>query len=280
MIYRMKQNAAGLSNICILSTAVIVMLSATISLYTGMEDVLRTRYPRNIIINASDVSDDQLSKLDTSIQSQVVKANILQKNLVYFKFMGFNTIQQSASFTPAVSGSFSANNYASMIFVTQDDYNRIEGKSIQLSEGEALLFVLRGDVPGSKLSINGLELSIKERLSSFKAEGKSSAALGSSYYVIVDNIETIRKVYQSLNNKNDEMHNLSYYYGFDAGSRDEQLRLIHAYQDVIKEIGVKGNVEGPELSRQSFYSIYGGLFFLGLFLGLLFIMATVLIIYY
>lgn len=48
MIYRMKQNAVGLANICILSTMVLVMISTTISLYVGMEDVLRTRYPREV----------------------------------------------------------------------------------------------------------------------------------------------------------------------------------------------------------------------------------------
>ncbi|MFR8546962.1 MAG: ABC transporter permease, partial [[Clostridium] scindens] len=45
MIYRMKQNAVGLANICILSTMVLVMISTTISLYTGMNDVLETRFP-------------------------------------------------------------------------------------------------------------------------------------------------------------------------------------------------------------------------------------------
>src|SRR5690606_35470199 len=59
MISRMKQHAAGLANICILSTTVIIMLSTTISMYVGMEDLLRTRYPRNIVVTASSVSDEE-----------------------------------------------------------------------------------------------------------------------------------------------------------------------------------------------------------------------------
>jgi putative ABC transport system permease protein len=70
MIYRMKQNATGLANICILSTAVIIMLSTTVSMYVGMEDVLRTRYPRNIIVSASNVSDEQAIKLDAAIDKK------------------------------------------------------------------------------------------------------------------------------------------------------------------------------------------------------------------
>ena len=51
MIYRMKQNAVGLSNIAILSTAVLLVLSTTISLYVGMEDVMATRYPKEVMTN-------------------------------------------------------------------------------------------------------------------------------------------------------------------------------------------------------------------------------------
>lgn len=49
MIYRMKQNAAGLANICILSTAVLVVLSSTISLYIGIEDIMRSRFLSDVI---------------------------------------------------------------------------------------------------------------------------------------------------------------------------------------------------------------------------------------
>ena len=45
MAYRMKRNGAGLASICILATMVLVMLSTTVSLYFGMDDVLSNRYP-------------------------------------------------------------------------------------------------------------------------------------------------------------------------------------------------------------------------------------------
>ena len=65
MIYRMKQNAAGLASICILSTAVLVMLSTTVALYIGMEDQLRTRFPRDIALTAQNVSEDVSQKMDS-----------------------------------------------------------------------------------------------------------------------------------------------------------------------------------------------------------------------
>jgi len=108
-----------------------------------------------------------------------------------------------------------------------------------------------------------------------------SAMLFNSYYIIVDNMDTIRQVYASINGPDDDMRGRSYYYGFDVtvGS-DEQINLVKALNYELKKLDVDGYAEGPEISRESFYSLYGGLFFLGLFLGLLFIMATVLIIYY
>ena len=52
MIYRMKQNAVGLANICILSTMVLVAVSTTVSLYVGIEDIMKERYPNEINISA------------------------------------------------------------------------------------------------------------------------------------------------------------------------------------------------------------------------------------
>ena len=60
MIYRMKQNGVGLANICILSTMVLVVISSTVSLYAGMEDVLHTRFPREISVRmAADAGKEQ-----------------------------------------------------------------------------------------------------------------------------------------------------------------------------------------------------------------------------
>src|SRR5690606_22398727 len=128
---------------------------------------------------------------------------------------------------------------------------------------------------------NGFELSIKERLDSLETEDKMSALLTNSYFLIVDDVDTIKQIYNSLSGNQGDMGELSYYYGFDvAGDKDAQISLVSALQKALKEINADCYVEGAESARAGFYSIYGGLFFLGIFLGLLFIMATVLIIYY
>lgn len=281
MIYRMKQNAAGLANICILSTAVIIMLSTTLSLYVGMEDVLRTRYPRNIIIHATDVSDEQAAKLDTVIKQQTAKLELTRQDEIRYRSMSYGTIQQGANFIEADQASFSASNFAMIAFITLDDYNRMENKSISLTGSEALLYTLHGDIPGDRVSFNGYELSIKDRLPAIVSENPNANVMTDSYLLVVNDINTIKKINDSLSGSQSEMDKLSYYYGFDIdGAKDVQITLVSTLQKAIRDIGTEGYAEGPESSRASFFAVYGGLFFLGIFLGLLFIMATVLIIYY
>lgn len=277
MIYRMKQNAAGLANICILSTAVIITLSTTVSLYVGIEDVLRTRYPRNIIVT-SEASDEMAERIDRIIEEQQVGYSV--ENKIKYRTMGFLTIQDGSSFIKANDVNFSSSNIAMLEVVTVDDYNRMENKSVSLGEGEALIYTLRGDIPEDKIILNNFQLVIKERLSSFVNEGEIAALLTKSYYVVVDDFSTIQKIYTSLEG-NMEIPELSYFYGFDViGDANTQIEIEKSLQNAFINEEISVGVESAEANRAEFYSLYGGLFFLGLFIGLLFIMATVLIIYY
>lgn len=280
MIYRMKQNAAGLSNICILSTAVIVMLSTTFSLYIGIEDVLRTRYPRNIIVYAMNVSDDQISRMNEVIETESNQSGANQKNLLHYRYMSFTASYNGSEY---VSDSRQVSFYDDLViftFIPQEDYNRIENASVSLADDEILLLVRRGDYSGNTIRFNGLELKIREYLSSFAPEDQLSSILAQNYVVIVRDMETTRKVYNVLNEDGD-MGEASYYYGFDTEADNPvQIELVTRLRSKIKEVTANGHVEGAEYERDNFYTLHGGLFFLGIFLGLLFIMATVLIIYY
>ena len=67
MLYRMKQNGVGLANICILSTMVLVTLSTTVSLYVGIEDVLRTRYPRQIVLRLDSYDSEVMAPVQSAV---------------------------------------------------------------------------------------------------------------------------------------------------------------------------------------------------------------------
>ncbi|MDD2494253.1 MAG: ABC transporter permease [Tissierellia bacterium] len=282
MIYRMKQNAAGLANICILSTCVIVMISSTISLYIGMEDALRTRFPRNVMVNASNVSDEQAEALDRLIEKNTSEYHVEVKNPVRFRVMSLVAMEKDSKFITN-NYDYSSNNSAVLIFMTKDEYNRIEHKDVSLNNNESLIYSLSGNISGKILNINGLELLIKERLTTFDSAEILSDMLTDSYIVVVDSKNTIDKVFEThvINKEDEDADELSYIYGFDADTDEQtQMNLVYSLSEGIGKLNVIGYVQGAEASRDSFYTMYGGLFFLGIFLGILFIMATVLIIYY
>ncbi len=305
MIYRMKQNAIGLANICILSSAVIVVLSTTVSLYVGMEDVLRTRYPRNVIVNATDVSDRQAAALDTLIAEQAQLHDMTPQDVIRHRYRIFLTNQDGTEFVGDRDQYYAGQSMAMLVFMTRADYLAMGYQSVTLGPGEALLYVSRGHIPGEVVRFGaaggdaggaggaagthgdaGYTLSIRERLNSFETVGQLTAMLAGSYYFIVNNDQTLTEIHNALFGKGAAMAERSYYYGFDVAAAPEaQISLVSALNTKLKEYGASQGVsglyaEGAESERASFYTLYGGLFFIGLFLGLLFIMGTVLIIYY
>ncbi len=277
MIYRMKQNAAGLANICILSTCVIVMVSSTVSLYIGAEDAMRTRFPRNIMVNIENVSDEQAETLDKLIEKKTSELNVELKNPVRYRVMNLVALQDGSQFS-SQNIDFSADSYAVLTFMTVDEYNKVEQKNVSLNNNEALVYSVKGNIIGNTLDIDGYELIIKERITTLSSAEILSDSLTNDFTIIVENKDIIDKAFQKHAVGNEE---LSYVYGFDTNAVEQtQIDLVSSLNKEFGELGLTGYVSGAEEFRDSFYTVYGGLFFLGIFLGLLFIMATVLIIYY
>ncbi|HBN84341.1 MAG TPA: cell division protein FtsX [Clostridiales bacterium] len=280
MIYRMKQNATGLANICILSTAVIIMLSSTVSLYIGMEDVLRTRYPRNIIVSSVSVTEEKVEQFDKYINDTTDSMGIEQIDVMNYRSLTLMASQTQNTFKISTDAS-GISGSTLLFFISVDDYNRLSNTNYTLEEDEALLYEFRAIVPGDVLDFNGLELRIKKRIPSFDLDGYMSAMLVNSCYVVVKDIPTISTIQKALEQEKQMQQLLSYFYGFDVQEdRDVQMSLTTQLRSNLNKEELQCSVDGMEISRASFYSLYGGLFYLGIFLGLLFIMATVLIIYY
>ena len=281
MIYRMKQNAVGLANICILSTMVLVMISTTVSLYLGMEDVLRTRYPRNIIVTAKNVSEEQAEAMDGIISEEAASFKASMDDVLRFRYLYCLTIRENDTFTRYEYNDLAyPAGMSDLYFVPLADYNKMQGNLYTLKENEVLLYTAEGSYESDKIILGGLEFSIKGKVKEF-GTADTESALFNAYYVIVPDTNTARDITLSLGQNSGEFGELSYFYGLDLDAdKSTQIGLTDAINKHVKELGIDGYAEGAEKSRESFYSLYGGLFFLGIFLGLLFIMATVLIIYY
>lgn len=277
MIYRMKRNAVGLSNICILSSAVLVMISTSVCLYVGVEDVLELRFPRDILVQYQNAPVEESEKLDQLIAENMEKSAITMEQVFAYHYAIVFMQRDDQIFTAVDDLTYSPDLYITT-FLTVAQYNKMENKEVQLERNEVLLYA-SGEAYGQEIMvINNQQYVVKEELKTLEIEEQNPVV--NVYYIIVRDEATIYAIYEQ--SKNEKKEHLDYLIGFNLeGEEDEKLAFINNIKKAIYgQMESDVYFESRELSRSSFYDMHGGLLFLGLFLGTLFLMATALIIYY
>ena len=282
MIYRMKQNAVGLANICILSTMVLVMVSSTSCMMVGMEDLICTRYPNDFGITSSD-TDSRNEEFFAQVDALCEDLGVTVTGKVRYSNMIFTVGEQNGEFitdSDAVSLMPDMESFRLLVFLPLSDYNASTGEDRVLEEKEMLFYSSRVKYPRDSVEVFGEEYHITERLKKFSGRGIIAANILSSYYCVVRD-EEFTELAVIVERQTGEKDLIETYYGFDTSAEEElQQRLLYGISDMKSAYGLNGYMETRLNSRASFMSLYGGIFFLGICLGLLFIMATVLIIYY
>ena len=281
MIYRMKQNAVGLANICILSTMVLIMVSSTSCMMVGMEDLIRTRYPNDFGIYSKD-TPSRNEELFSQINALCAETDVPVTDRLRYSDMTFTVAQQDGEFvTDGVLVDMSdPDAFRLLEFIPLSDYNAFAGEDRVLGEKEMLFYSGRQKYARDTVSLFGMNFQIAERLERFPVEGRIGDHIVNSYYCVVRE-EDFKELAEAAGQQTGESDLVSTYYGFDTSADDEQQNRLYAgMTQAVSAYGLNGYVETRIGSRDSFMSLYGGIFFLGICLGLLFIMATVLIIYY
>lgn len=281
MIYRMKQNAVGLANICILSTMVLVMISSTSSMMMGMEDIINTRYPYDISIY-SDGSDTNKNNLLVEEIDNIISRENIEKEVSY-AYLNFAGIKDKDKFlTNRNSNSVVVNDINNLIFITLEDYNKVALESKALEDGEVLLYSNRDKYEYDTINVFDKSYKIAERVDDFLGNGIISANVASSQFIVVKDMGELDDLYRAQKETfGENASEIDFMYGIDLKVDDNEKEAI--YNNIIDTLNNKGFDfigETKVGSRSSFVSLYGGLFFIGIFLGVLFIMATILIIYY
>ncbi len=291
MMYRMKQNAVGLANICILCTMVLVMISGTGCLMLGMESALAERYPYDVNIPQSNGATIEM------VKNAVADAGIVPENETEYDYLtsaaysvpgGLETTRDYTLDTESA--------LADVMVICLEDYNRCTGQSMTLGPDEILLKVERVDYEEDTLELLGKTYTVKEQVEPMVRYGNMTANLTSTWYIVVADRGELERVDAALageesvkpSEQRQGRYYMSRFYGFDVPGHDEETALnarlaIRAAWSRASEdetVYLEGTYEIRAWERQDFVSLYGSLFFLGLFLGLLFTMAAVLIIYY
>lgn len=275
MIYRMKQNAAGLSNICILSAMVLVTLSTTICLYVGREDSLNTQYPNEVMVEYRG-EKEELKNIISVIEKLESKHSVKRVDDIYRRYeYGIGMIENN-QLTLGRTESFDVNKALDAYAMLIDEYNEAEGKEETLEHGQVLLYDPYGKILDREISINGIVYGIKEKLEEFKLKFPKNQLGMKGVYIVFADIESINEFYKAMYQDSNLEMNCNYSFDLEGENED----ILSFEKALEKELKGQYRVMARGIKREEFYSIYGGFLFLGIFLGLLFMMATVLIIYY
>lgn len=293
MLYRMKQNAVGLSNICILSTMVLVMISSTSALMIGSDDLVNSRYPYDFIFNSEEETygETDFSDREAVIAQALENNGLTEKESVRLRTLEFSAVKKNNKFSILQTADLEAfiNDFEILAFITLDDYNRATGENRTLNDDEVLVCSNRVKIKSDLFILDDFQFKIVEEMKSFEYVGGGALAsnIASSHVVVVKSPEILNEIYEFQKEQFKEMsYGIDYLYGVNVeGEKEAQLNAYVEIRNGLKNLEVPenevtGRVESKAEGAQGFYDVYGGLFFIGIFLGLLFTVAMILLIYY
>lgn len=276
MIYRMKKNAVGLANICILSTMVLVTISTTVCLYSGQNDMLEDFYPREVQIRVNSADANTNNTLYEIVQSSQSDGIIQEKNLVAFDYYTYDTVKSGTDF----SGGDKNKVDCQLFFIKLEDYNEIENVDKKLDDNEVLLYS-DSKYDENHLSIMNKNFKVKENLQKFSFDSIGNMGLYESIYVVLPNQESFEYILDSIKYQTTNKEVRQCYAGFDyKQSADEGKIFISNIKQQINQRELSAYILTKEAMKNDYMAVFGGFLFIGSFLGILFIMATALIIYY
>ena len=279
MLYRMKQNAAGLASICILFTALLVTVSTTFSLYTSMDGLLRARYPRNVLVSVCDANQEAKDMVRSAVNQKSQELGLALENVVDREGWNITTARVGNTLhTQEVS----LETCAVVNIFTQSEFERFSGQQVDLAENQVLLFDPANTFPEEDtLHIDDKTYQIVPS-DYVMPEASTLAQIYEMYYLVVRDETVVENILAPSGSDTFPI----YSYDFDVAGGDPED--IAALREALGTVDFSGPgveyeallFEDSATSRQSFMELYGGLFFLGLFLGVLFLLGTALIIYY
>ena len=284
MVYRMKQNAVGLANICILSTMVLIMVSTTVCLYVGMNDIISVRYPRECEVTIYRTNAQTIEEIIRKNNTKAENERIYHSGELTGYLDGNKMILDPDKY-------YSDKTSSSVVLIPLADYNRLEEKNETLNDGEVLLFSTQTKSYGqNEIYLDDTKFNVKKELDKSKLDEKNNDKDIPITYMIMKDEEQILNILKQTYEKstqNDEtkasLMAMTYYEAFDMKGSSELKKNVEqqirtALSEQVPETFC--SCSGRQINKDSFYELYGSLFFMGMYLGFMFLMVTVLIIYY
>ena len=310
MLYRMKQNAAGLAGICILSTMVMVTIGASLCIFSGVSEGVREEYPREYFLQMHYSEDlkpetyqDTTSDVKKLVEAQMEENGSRVENMLSYTRCNMVYRKGKDGYEAEMGDLADTNDYENLVYVQyllREDYEANTGKKIEIPDDVAAFYESEeGLIPGETLLFG--DYSIKGK----RLEEPVETAVASRYsgikkrvQVLLPGIEEMEKLTESLGK------NFETYYGLEEGEGPGAMYFlgwnwyfdISGKQEPAEEFleKLRSSWETEKASEWAYISTfqnrteeeeylfqeYGTILFIGFFLGLIFLLATVLIIYY
>ena len=286
LIFRMKKNAVGLATIAILSTMVLVTMSAATSIYNGSENIKKLLYPHDMSISGQNVEVEDLDQLLTQYAKEK-NLTISTKDVLSYASFGLSS-QDGTKLTTFAKGQNSVMPKTVFLVFDQKDYEKMTGQKLNLTNNEVGLFAKNDGLKGQKaFSLNNQNYTIKQEIQQdFLRDHVANqyVLLISDYnYLVVSNLQDFLDKYQ------DSAIYTQLYGGMDVtASPEEQLKLSDDFDAYVNNFSHNfknedGMIYGANIASEStveMNALFGGVLFIGIFLSIIFMVGTVLVIYY
>ncbi len=296
MMFRMKRNGAGLASICILATMVLVMMTGSSSLYFGSEDSMRARYPYEIEAsfeyNNLEILENKAFILSDKVDNLLSENNFPVTESIHIRY-AFITGMEMNGIIETDSAKVDENlkmfeSLSQFAFINLEDYNYITGEKKTLNSGEALLIRYKNsDELGENLNFGyGVNLNVVGEGKSFFVPPELSVNVVKGYMIVIKDFNEIKPLQELADYNGNQSLQIECYNGYNTTASDEvqvetENLIAEKIFPVITDNGATGGTANSIVAQKNdYYGTYGGIFFLGIVLSLVFMFATVMIIYY
>ena len=286
LIFRMKKNAVGLATIAILSTMVLVTMSAATSIYNGSENMKKLMYPHDFDVKGQHVEVEDLDKLLTQYASEK-NLTISNKDVLNYASFGLSS-QEGTKLTIFEKGQNNVMPKTVFLVFDQKDYEKMTGQKLNLTGNEVGLWARNDQLKGQKaFSLNNQDYTIKEAIQQdfvMNHVSNQYVLLVSDYnYLVVPNLQNFLEQYQ------DSAVYTQFYGGMDVtASQEKQLKLTDDFDAYVNNFShnlksedamvYNGTTKTDAIAQMN--ALFGGILFIGIFLSIIFMVGTVLVIYY
>ena len=292
LLYRMKRNAVGLANICILSTMVLVTMGSTSALYAGMEKSYNERFPRQLMVAGYNSTSEKLKEIENNAKLSAKEAGTEVEDLVSYNSLPMvgRLVEDKFNFESYVGVDLS--NVKMIVVLQLKDYNKFANKNKTLESNEILLHIdKKGDYNYNSISLNGSDYKIKEKLSDFPGTiGSATANIMDTYYAVVKDEKEATKLatkLTELSSKELEKRGigvqsgtptLQNYVAFNIKDTTKEAKVIESFKKLEKQSGIE--IEGKEENKLTFRGVFASFLFIGVFISFIFVISQVVIMYY